>query len=149
HIVADGWSSGVLMNELSVLYGASERGEADPLPELGVQYADYAVWQRECMEGEALKRQGEYWERQLAGAQGVLELPGDHPRPGQQDYSGDRVEIVVEEELARGLRELSRRLGTTLYMTLLAGWAGLLGRLSGEEEVVIGTPVANRGRVEI
>ena len=114
-----------------------------------MQYADYAVWQRQWMEGEVLRQQAEYWQRQLAGAPALLELPTDHVRPAEQEYVGGRVKIVFEEELTRGLKELSKRHGVTLYMTLLAGWAALLGRLSGQTEVVIGTPTANRSRAEI
>jgi len=149
HIVSDGWSMGVFIRELSTLYGAFARGEQDPLPDLEVQYADYAVWQRECMEGEILRKQGEYWERTLAGAPSLLEMPTDHPRPMEQEHEGGWVRIALGENLTRGLKELSRRNGTTLYMTLLAGWGAGLARLSGQEDVVIGTPVANRGWVEI
>ena len=149
HIVSDGWSIGVFIRELSSLYSAFARGEEDPLPELGVQYADYAVWQRRWMEGEILRNQGEYWERTLAGAPSLLELPTDHPRPAEQDYAGGLVQVALNEELSRGLKELSKRRGTTLYMTVLAGWGALLARLSGQEDIVIGTPAANRGRVEI
>jgi hypothetical protein len=149
HIVSDGWSMGVLLNEISVLYGAFLRGEADPLPELRVQYADYAVWQRKWLEGEILQGQAEYWRKTLAGAPALLELPTDHARPVEKDYAGGFVWTVLDEELVGGLRELNRRHGTTLYMTLLAGWAALLGRLSGQQDVVVGTPVANRGRSEI
>ncbi|MBZ5525726.1 MAG: AMP-binding protein [Acidobacteriia bacterium] len=149
HIVSDGWSMGVLMEELSALYRAYVEGEEDYLPELKVQYADYAVWQRKWMEGEALQQQAEYWKSALAGAPGLLELPADYERPAQQDYAGAFVELALEEDLTKGLAELSRARGTTMFMTLLAGWAALLGRLSGQQEVVIGTPVANRGRSEI
>ena len=149
HIVSDGWSTDVMMNELSVLYGAYVRGEVDPLPELSLQYADYAVWQRQWMEGEILRQQAEYWERTLSGAPALLELPTDHPRPAQQDYAGGWVKLELEEELTRGLNELSKKHGTTLYMTLLAGWSALLARLSGQEDIVVGVPVANRGRMEI
>jgi len=149
HIVSDGWSTGVFLNELSTLYGAYLRGEDDPLPELAVQYADYAVWQWQWIEGEILQKQAEYWKTTLAGAPELLELPADHPRPVQQDYAGDFVGLVLDGELKAGLKGLGRRHGTTLYMTLLAGWAAFLARLSGQQDVVIGTPVANRGRVEI
>ncbi|HZI72912.1 MAG TPA: condensation domain-containing protein, partial [Gemmatimonadales bacterium] len=149
HIVSDGWSLGVLFEELGVLYGAYVKGEEDPLPELAVQYADYAVWQRRWMEGEVLERQAEYWKENLSGVPEVLEVPRDHVRPAQQDYAGALVEVELSEQLTAGLKELSSRQGTTLYMTLLAGWAVLLGRLSGQQDVVIGTPVANRGRMEI
>jgi amino acid adenylation domain-containing protein len=149
HIVSDGWSMGVFIRELSALYGAYVRGEQDPLPELEVQYADYAVWQRQWMEGEVLRKQAEYWERTLAGAPTLLELPTDHPRPVEQEYAGGWVRIVLGEDLTRRLKELSRRHGATLYMTLLAGWGALLARLSGQEDLVTGTAVANRGRTEI
>ena len=149
HIVSDGWSMGVFIRELSALYGAYVRGEEDPLPPLEVQYADYAVWQRQWVEGEMLRQQAEYWERTLAGAPTLLELPTDHPRPAEQEYAGGWVRIVLEEDLTRRLKELSRRHGATLYMTLLAGWGALLARLSGQEDLVTGTAVANRGRTEI
>ena len=149
HIVSDGWSMGVFISELSALYRAFARGEEDPLPELGVQYADYAVWQRKWMEGEILRKQEEYWERTLAGAPSLLELPTDHPRPAEQDYAGGWIQVALDEKLSRGLKELSKRRGTTLYTTLLAGWGALLAQLSGQEDLVIGTPAANRGRMEI
>ena len=149
HIVSDAWSFGLFSKELSALYGAYVRGEEDGLPELGVQYADYAVWQRKWMEGEVLGKQAEYWKRALGGAPEVLQLPADHARPEQQSYSGAVARVVLDEEVTAGLRGLSRKHRTTLYMTVLAGWAALLARLSGQEEVVIGTPAANRNRVEI
>src|SRR5206468_8507342 len=149
HIVSDEWSLGVFFRELSALYGAYGRGEEDPLPELGVQYADYAAWQRKWMEGEAIQQQAEYWRKNLAGVPELLELPTDRVRPAKQDYAGAVVEWALDEEVTAGLKELSRRHGTTLYMTVLAAWAVLLGRLSGQQDVVIGTPVANRGQLEI
>src|ERR1051325_9927068 len=149
HIVTDEWSMGIFVQELNTLYGAYKEGQADPLPELEVQYADYAVWQRQLMEGEKLQQQAEYWKGALAGAPALLELPWDHARPAQQNYSGGLSHLELEETLLIGLKELSRRHGATLFMTLLGGWAALMGRLSGQEEVVIGIPVANRGSVEI
>jgi len=149
HIVSDWWSMGVLFKELSLLYGAYVREEEDPLPELALQYSDYAVWQRKWMEGEVLAEQAEYWKKNLEGVPEVLELPADYPRPAQQDYAGGALPVVLNEKLTAGLKGLSARHGTTLFMTLLAGWAALLGRLSGQQDVVIGTPVSNRRRVEI
>jgi amino acid adenylation domain-containing protein/FkbM family methyltransferase len=149
HIVADGISMAVFMKELSALYGAFTQGEKDPLPPLEVQYADYAIWQRKWMEGEILRKQGEYWGKTLAGIPALLELPLDHPRPEEQEYAGGRVRIVLDENLSRGLKELSKKHGTTLYITLMAGWATLLARLSGQEDIVIGSPVANRSRMEL
>ncbi|HET7464935.1 MAG TPA: amino acid adenylation domain-containing protein, partial [Longimicrobium sp.] len=149
HIVSDGWSMGVLFGELGALYEAFHRGAPDPLPALEVQYADYAIWQRRWMVGEVLREQADYWTRTLAGAPELLELPTDRPRPAQADRAGAWVAVELDEELTAGLKALSRRHGTTLFMTLLAAWAVVLGRLSGQDEVVIGTPVAGRGRREI
>ncbi|HEV2734185.1 MAG TPA: condensation domain-containing protein, partial [Longimicrobiaceae bacterium] len=149
HIVSDGWSMGVFSRELGTLYGAFRRGDVDPLPPLPVQYADYAAWQRRWVEGEVLRRQADFWRETLAGAPELLELPADHPRPARQDYAGAAAGLRLDEELTAGLGALSRRQGTTLFMTLLAGWAAVLSRLSGQEDVVVGTPTANRGRREI
>jgi NRPS condensation-like uncharacterized protein len=142
HIVSDGWSLGILFNELSALYKAYRQGQADPLPALSAQYADYAAWQRRWLSGEVLQRQADYWKRTLAGAPALLELPTDRPRPAQQNFAGDLAYVEMDAELTRGLKALSQRHGVTLYMTLLAGWAALLARLSGLEEIVIGSPVA-------
>src|SRR6478736_2820928 len=101
------------------------------------------------MEGEILGRQAEYWRKTLAGAPELLEVPRDHARPAEQDYAGGFVPLVLDEELTARLKQLSRRHGTTLFMTMMAGWGALLGRLSGQADVVIGTPVANRGQAEI
>ena len=149
HIVSDGWSMGVLTGELSALYAAFSQGREDPLPPLAVQYADYALWQRRWLEGEVLKRQAAYWQEALAGAPALLTLPLDRPRPAEQSFAGASVEVRLGAELTRALKALSLRHGVTLHMTLLAGFAALLGRLSGQEEVVIGSPAANRGRAEI
>ncbi|MGD7376158.1 amino acid adenylation domain-containing protein, partial [Ralstonia pseudosolanacearum] len=149
HIVSDGWSQGVLARELGALYEAYRAGNSDPLPALPIQYADYAVWQRRWLEGAELQRQGAYWEQALAGAPTLLSLPTDRARPPQQDYAGGSVEVVFDEALSAGLRKLSQRHGTTLFMTVLAGWSALLSRLSGQEEVVVGSPVANRTRSEV
>ncbi|MBC7939564.1 MAG: amino acid adenylation domain-containing protein, partial [Chitinophagaceae bacterium] len=149
HIVSDGWSMGIFLQELGTLYGAFTQGHDDPLPELALQYADYAQWQRTWVEGELLQRQAQYWTQALAGAPGVLALPLDRPRPAQQEYAGALVEIEFDAVLASGLKALSRRHGTTLFMTLLAGWSLLLARLSRQEDVVVGTPVANRGHAGI
>ncbi|WP_420126319.1 amino acid adenylation domain-containing protein, partial [Longimicrobium sp.] len=149
HIVSDGWSMGVFTRELGALYGAFRRGEPDPLPPLPVQYADYAAWQRRWVDGDVLKEQADYWRATLGGAPGLLELPTDHPRPVQADPAGASMTVVMDEALTAGLKALGQRHGTTLFMTVLAGWAAVLGRLSGQEEVVVGTPTANRGRMEI
>ncbi|MGA4358649.1 amino acid adenylation domain-containing protein, partial [Ralstonia nicotianae] len=149
HIVSDGWSQGVLARELGMLYEAYRSGGEDPLPALPIQYADYAVWQRRWLEGAELQRQGTYWEQALAGAPTLLSLPTDRARPAQQDYAGGSVEVIFDETLSAGLRKLSQRHGTTLFMTVLAGWSALLSRLSGQGEVVVGSPVANRTRSEV
>ncbi|HEX8317855.1 non-ribosomal peptide synthase/polyketide synthase [Longimicrobium sp.] len=149
HIVSDGWSMGVLHRELGALYAAFARGEPDPLPPLPVQYADYAAWHRRWVEGEVLRRQADYWRGTLAGAPDLLELPADHPRPARQDFAGATLNVELDEALTAALKAQGQRHGTTLYMTLLAGWAAVLARLSGQDEVVIGTPSANRGRAEV
>src|SRR5204863_1377354 len=129
HIVTDGWSAGVMRRELSALYEAFCEKSAPPLPELPVQYADYAVWQRESLQGKALEAQLAYWKQALAGLP-VLELPTDRPRPAVASYRGGRVVFELTEALTRGLKELRRREGTTLFMTLLAAFQVLLYRYS-------------------
>ncbi|HVF49520.1 MAG TPA: amino acid adenylation domain-containing protein [Pyrinomonadaceae bacterium] len=148
HIIADGWSLGVLLRELSTLYEAFDAGRASPLEELAIQYADYAVWQREWLQGEVLEQQLAYWRRQLADAPSVLALPCDRPRQKQRSHQGLHYEFVLEKQLADGLRALNRREGVTLFMTLLAAWQVLLSRYSGEADISVGTPVANRNRAE-
>jgi amino acid adenylation domain-containing protein/thioester reductase-like protein len=149
HIVSDGWSMGVFLGELSALYDAFASGGADPLPPLPVQYADYSVWQRQWVEGATLQRQAEFWKETLAGAPALLELPADRPRPPQQEYAGAFLPLELDEALTAELKAFSRRHDATLFMTLLAAWSVLLARLSGETDLVIGTPVANRGHAEI
>ncbi|WP_081317056.1 non-ribosomal peptide synthetase [Xanthomonas translucens] len=149
HLVSDGWSMGLLVRELSTLYTAFAQGQPDPLPPLPLQYADIAVWQRRWISGEVLQRQRDFWIEQLHDAPPLLELPTERPRPALQDYSGDTVEVTVDADLTAALRGLSQRHGTTLFMTLLAGWAVLLSRLSGQDQVVIGTPIAGRDRTEL
>ncbi|MBV8464381.1 MAG: amino acid adenylation domain-containing protein, partial [Burkholderiales bacterium] len=149
HIVSDGWSIGVLVQEISTLYSAFSRGRPDPLPPLAVQYADYAVWQRHWLQGEVLATQTDFWKSFLGGAPELLELPTDRPRPAVQSYAGDTVSFTLSPALTSGLRALGQRHGATLFMTLLAGWTLLLSRLTGQQDLVIGTPVANRQRSEI
>ncbi|WP_031373871.1 non-ribosomal peptide synthetase [Lysobacter antibioticus] len=149
HIISDGWSLGVLVDEVSALYAAFAEGRADPLQPLPVQYADYAVWQRQWLRGDALEAQMGYWREHLSGAPALLELPTDRPRPPVQRYIGSTRRFRIDEQTADGLRALSQRHGTTLFMTLLAGWSLLLSRLSGSDDVVVGTAVANRRRGEV
>uniref|UniRef100_UPI000E329B8A condensation domain-containing protein n=1 Tax=Pseudomonas syringae TaxID=317 RepID=UPI000E329B8A len=148
HIVSDGWSIGVLTRELAALYAAFSQGQDDPLAPLPLQYLDYAVWQRRWLSGDLLQQQSDYWQQTLADAPALLMLPTDRVRPAQQDYAGAVLPIVFDEDLTRGLKALSQRHGSTLFMTIMAAWAALLGRLSGQDDVVIGTPVANRTRSE-
>jgi amino acid adenylation domain-containing protein len=149
HIISDGWSMELFTREVSALYEAFRRGQPNPLPPLPVQYADYAAWQRKWVEGDVLREQTEYWTETLAGAPELLELPTDHPRPARQDHAGAVLGLELDEALTAGLKALGQRHGTTLFMTLLAGWAAVLGRLAGQHDVVVGTPTANRGRMEI
>ncbi len=149
HIIADGWSMGILVREVAALYEAHSRGVSAQLAELPIQYADYAVWQREYLSGEALEQQLNYWTRQLAGAPAVLELPSDRPRTAVQSFRGASFSFSCSLELSHALQVLSRRQGVTIYMTLLAAFAVLLHRYTGETEIVIGTPIANRNRVEV
>ena len=148
HIVSDGWSRGVFVREMFALYAAFSQGKSDPLPPLSLQYADYALWQRGWLQGETLQRQRDFWSAQLAGAPALLTLPTDRPRPAAQSYAGATVELRLSAGLSESLRALSQRHGATLFMTLLAGWSVLMARLSGQDDVVTGTPVANRQRSE-
>ena len=149
HIVSDGWSMGVLLTEVNALYGAYTQGRDDPLPSLPIQYPDYAAWQRSWLQGEGLQRQIDYWKQTLAGAPTLLELPSDRVRPQQQSYAGASHRIVLDADLSGKLKALSQRHGATLYMTLMSSWAVLLARLSGQYDIVIGSPVAGRNRMEL
>ncbi|KRB71153.1 hypothetical protein ASE07_27265 [Noviherbaspirillum sp. Root189] len=149
HIVSDGWSMGVLTREMSSLYRAFVEGADDGLPPLTVQYADYAAWQRRWLSGDVLQAQSDYWRRTLAGAPTLLDIPSDRPRPAQQDYAGSFVTLELDPELSQGLDRLSKRHGATLFMTLLGAWAILLSRMSGQQDLMIGTPIANRTRTEV
>ncbi len=149
HIVFDGWSIGVLYQELSALYRARVRGEAARLEDLPVQYADYARWQSEWLKGEVLERQLAWWKEQLAGASPVLELPTDSPRPPAQSFRGALLRMPLPPELAGALRELSRKEGVTLFMTLLAGFQALLSRYSGQTDIAVGSPISGRNWREV
>src|SRR5215218_9094181 len=122
HIVSDGWSMGVVRRELKAHYEAFSEGKPSPLAELPIQYADYAIWQREWLSGDVLERQLAYWKDHLAGAPPLLELPTDRPRPAEQTYRGARLPAVLNSELADALRTLSRREGVTVFMTPFAGF---------------------------
>jgi amino acid adenylation domain-containing protein len=144
HIVSDGWSMGVLFRELAVLYDAFRRGAASPLPALPVQYADYAVWQRAYLQGDALASQLAYWRAQLAGAPALLALPTDHPRPALQRAAGAYEEIALPQELMAQLQAWGRREGATLYMVGLAAFQLVLASYADTDDVVVGSPIAGR-----
>ena len=148
HIASDGWSMGVLLKEFKVLYEAYARGEESPLAELEIQYADFAHWQREWLQGEVLERQLGYWKEQLAGAPALLELPTDYPRPAVQTFRGAHQSLTLPVELTTELKALTQRSGVTLFMTLLAAFQTLLSRYSGQDDIVVSTGIANRNRAE-
>ncbi len=148
HIVGDGWSLGVLVREIAALYPAFAEGRPSPLPELPVQYADYAVWQRSWLRGEVLEGEIGFWRRQLAGLPALLELPTDRPRPAVQSYRGAVRPVWLPAALARRIEELGRREGATPFMALLAAFQVLLARYSGQDDLAVGSPVAGRDRVE-
>ncbi|HEX7238763.1 MAG TPA: amino acid adenylation domain-containing protein, partial [Longimicrobiaceae bacterium] len=143
HVVSDGWSMDVLVREVSALYAG------EPLPELPVQYADFAVWQRERLGGEVLEEQVGYWKARLAGAPPLLEIPTDRPRTTVQSPRAGSHDFRLSGEASRRLRELSHRESTTSFMTILAAWQALLGRYAGGEDVVVGSPIAGRTRREV
>ena len=149
HIVSDGWSLWQFIRELGPLYGAFSEGKPSPLPDLPIQYADYAVWQREWMSGELLDEHLAYWTKQLEGAPRVLELPSDRVRPPVESYRGATLTQKFPLALLDELRALSKNEGATLFMTLLAAYQVLLERYTGQEDVVVGSPIANRTRAEI
>ncbi|WP_426387727.1 non-ribosomal peptide synthase/polyketide synthase [Sphingobium sp. R-21] len=149
HIVSDGWSMGVLTRELGALYDAYSQGRPSPLGEPRLQYADYALWQREWLQGEVLERQLGYWRERLSGAPAALDLPTDHPRPAVASYRGAVEPFSVRPEVGIALRELARQEGATLYMVLLAAFKVVLARWSGQEDLVVGTPIAGRTHREL
>ncbi|QRK06023.1 amino acid adenylation domain-containing protein [Archangium violaceum] len=149
HIVFDGWSTGILFRELAALYGAFSRGEPSPLPELPLQYADYARWQREWLKGEVLEAQLGYWKQRLAGSPPVLNLPLDKPRPARRSSRAGHVPVALSREVSEALESLAQQEGCSLFMVLLGGFQALLARWSGQEDIVVGTPVAGRTRAEV
>jgi amino acid adenylation domain-containing protein len=144
HIVTDAWSQSVMLREVAALYEAAQRGAPATLPELPLQYVDYAAWQRARLTGEALERELGYWRERLAGMPQALDFPTDRPRPAKQSYAGDKVAFRVPKAVSEGLASLAQREGATLFMTLCAAFATLLQRYSGQDDLAIGTPVANR-----
>ncbi len=149
HIVSDGWSMRVMAREVSLLYPAFAAGKASPLAPLSLQYADYAIWQRTWFQGEVLERQLSYWITQLAGAPDLLLLPTDRPRGAMQSFRGASYTFTISPEIATGLKALGQRTGTTLFMTLLAAFQVLLNRYSHQDDIVVGTPIANRTHAEV
>jgi amino acid adenylation domain-containing protein len=149
HIVCDGWSTGILIREMASLYEAFCSGKPVLLPDLPIQYADFAHWQRGWLEGEVLETQLAYWKRQLGGAPPLLDLPTDHPRPTVQTFRGAHQSLRLSQNLIAGLKTLSRQHGVTLFMTLLAAFKILLHCYTSQDDISIGTPIANRNRLEL
>ncbi|MDZ7959073.1 MAG: amino acid adenylation domain-containing protein [Aulosira sp. DedQUE10] len=149
HIVSDGWSTGILIRELTALYTAYDSGQPCNLPQLPIQYVDFAVWQREWLQGEVLNQQLNYWKQQLGGDLPVLELPTDRPRPAIQTDRGATQSFSLSESLTAALKNLSQQEGVTLFMTLLAAFKVLLHRYTQQDDILVGTPIANRNRSEI
>ncbi|MBW4564791.1 MAG: amino acid adenylation domain-containing protein [Mojavia pulchra JT2-VF2] len=149
HIVSDGWSTDILIREVAALYTAFSAGKPSFLPQLPIQYADFAVWQRQWLEGEALKNQLAYWQKQLSGELPILQLPTDRPRPTVQTYAGKTLSFVLPKSLSEKLKTLSKQEGVTLFMTLLAAFKILLYRYTNQTDILVGSPIANRNRAEI
>jgi len=148
HIVSDGWSTGILIREMATLYVAFCAGGSSPLPTLPIQYADFAHWQRQWLQGEVLETQIAYWKEQLAGAPALIDLPTDHPRPAVQTFRGAHQSLVLPKRLQEGFKALSRQEGVTQFMTLLAAFKVLLYRYTSQDDLIVGTPIANRNRLE-
>ena len=148
HIVSDGWSMGVLIKEIGLLYEVFSAGKPSPLPELPIQYADFAVWQREWLQGDVLQEQLEYWKEKLDGSPAALEFPTDRPRPPVMSFRGAALSYQYSAELTKALNNLSSREGVTLYLVLLAAFKVLLHRYTGQADISVGTPIANRNMIE-
>lgn len=149
HIAFDGWSRRILVGELAQLYEAYCAARPSPLPEMPLQYADYAVWQSKYLQGEPLERLLSYWKQQLGGAPSTLDLPTDRPRPAVPGYSGAIVNFTISAALKDKVAHLARQTDTTPFMVLMAGFQALLARYTGQDDVVVGTPIANRTRAEV
>ncbi|MCK5574127.1 MAG: non-ribosomal peptide synthetase, partial [Bacteroidetes bacterium] len=149
HIISDGWSMSVLAKEIVSLYQTTVSGAPSLLPDLPIQYADFACWQKEWFRGEEVEKQVRYWREQLGGAVQVLDLPSDRPRPSVASYRGDSYEFDIPGDLSRSLEGLAREEDATMFMALLSGFHALLYRYSGQEDISVGTPIANRNRAEI
>ena len=149
HIISDGWSKGVLIRELAAVYTDFVDNKPSTLPELPIQYADFALWQREWLQGEQLQTHLDYWKQQLGGDLPILSLPTDRPRPAVQTFAGKTLSFVLPNSLTEELKSLSKQEGVTLFMTLLAGFKTLLYRYTGQADILVGSPIANRNRAEI
>lgn len=148
HIMFDGWSANVLIREIAALYEAFSTGSSSPLPKLPIQYADFAHWQRQFIAGKVVETQLSYWQQQLDGSPPVLGLPTDHPRPPVQTFRGATQSLVCRKSLSESLKDLSRQEGVTLFMTLLAAFQTLLHRHTGQQDIIVGSPIAGRNWVE-
>lgn len=149
HIISDGWSSGILIRELAILYKSFVQGRSASLPDLDIQYYDYAEWQRKWLEGGVQDVQLDYWKKQLQGELPIIQLPTDYPRPSEQTYRGAIFHFSLSKKLSEDVMRLSHQFGTTQFMTLLAAFQTLLYRYSGQTDILIGSPVANRNREEL
>lgn len=149
HIISDAWSIGIFVREFAALYNAFSSGRESPLPELAIQYADFAQWQREWLQGEVLREQLDYWKEQLGGKLPVIELPVDRPRPAVPSFKGAHFDLRISSSLPERLKSLSHQHGVTIFMTLVAAFKVLLHRYGGQEDVIVGIPIANRNRSEI
>jgi amino acid adenylation domain-containing protein/non-ribosomal peptide synthase protein (TIGR01720 family) len=149
HIISDGWSAGILIREIAALYRAFNTGLPSPFAELPIQYADFATWQRRWLQGEALDTQLAYWKGKLGGDRAALQLPTDRPRPAIQRFRGAHESLALGAGLSLDIKAFSQQEGVTLFMTLLAAFNALLHRYTGQEDIIIGSPIANRNRIEI
>jgi hypothetical protein len=148
HVAVDGWSVDILFRELAEVYDASRSGRAPNLPALTLQYRDFAVWQRDLLQGDVLAKELGYWREQLAGAPTDIALPSDRPRPPLQSFDGASHVVVLSRDVAEGVQQLCRTAGATPYMLLLSVFGTLLYRRTGQDDILFGSPMANRGRAE-
>jgi amino acid adenylation domain-containing protein len=148
HVISDAWSLGIMSREIGTLYGAFTRGQPSPLPDLPIQYGDFATWQRQTLVGTPLERELAYWRQQLQSLPSALDLPTDRPRPAGESSRGAKQSVVIPKSVSDGLKALSQREGTTLFTTLLAAFHTLLGRYTGQPDIVIGSPIAGRTLAE-
>ncbi len=148
HMVCDAWSLGILLREVAALYQGFASGQPSPLDDLTIQYADYALWERDWLQGERMQKQLDYWQRQLSGAPAVSSLPTDHSRPPTQTHRGQNITFTIPNDLLEEIKNLSRAAGTTLFMTLLGAWQVLLARYTGQFDVSVGSPIAGRNNSE-